>query len=130
MSWSVREPPLPICGVFAAGDIALALAGRLAQSDAAVEVFLGHDAIIAVGGAEALLWVDGAVWLGRDGQMLCPTMLRSSVPSDLVVSAARGVAEVDGVVVSMPGRTMILQRPAGKLDRSTLAEFARQGAGR
>ncbi len=123
VTWSSREPPLDICGVFGEGASAVKLAARLSADEQQVDVFLGNRALVAIGEPDDLPWVDNATWLGRDGSLLCPTTLRPNVPAALLVAAIRRAGEVDGVAVSTPDRALVLRRPPGAFDRAALADF-------
>ena len=126
VTWDVREPPLAICGVFATGHVAAALAQRIAQDDAPLDVFISEHTIAAIGDAELLPWVDGATWLGRDGSLLCPTALTPSVSPKLISTAIRRSVNREGLVVSTPELTLLLQRADGQLDRAALQAFSQR----
>ncbi len=88
--WIAREPPLAPVAVGAFGVVASSLRARLlAESDAALSALrgvAGEGAIVVVGASEALPWVDGARWLGRDlaaPSLLLPTSERPSVDAGL-----------------------------------------------
>lgn len=83
-----RAEPLPVSVVLARGEAARALAARLiarfdGERDARSRVSIvrslhgGEPVLVALGSAEDLPWVDGAVWLGRDPE--APTLLLPAV---------------------------------------------------
>lgn len=94
LRWQVREPPLEPLAAAATGPAARALAERLlAMPDerlAALRGVAGPELVLVQGAAEALPWVDGAQYLGRDPEapgLLLPTSLRPGVPLPLVERA-------------------------------------------
>lgn len=96
ISWRPREVPLVPRVAVARGDAARALARRLrALDDAALAALDGAagDGVIAVAGAaDALPWVDGVIYLGRDDAapaLLVPTALAPELPVALVERAIR-----------------------------------------
>lgn len=96
-AWVPREVPLAVRGVAAHAAVAHALWMRLmACDDRALArwrgVAAGADLVLL---GDELPWVDGAVWLGRDGDApawLLPTALRPSLPCALLVRAVPGAA--------------------------------------
>lgn len=96
VAWVPREVPLAVRGVAAWAGAAHALWKRLmAADDATLARWRGLAAgadIVVLGDDPP--WVEGAVWLGRDGDApawLLPTALRPSLPTALVVRAIGGV---------------------------------------
>jgi len=94
LRWRVREPPLEPLAAAATGDAARALARRLlAMPDerlSALRGVAGAGVLLVMGAADALPWVDGAQYLGRDPEapgLLLPTALSPAVPLPLVERA-------------------------------------------
>ncbi len=130
--WHPRDPPLAVAGVLGRGVVARRLAATLVDrgtgDDVGVEVHLGRDVLVAVGAEGRLGWVDGAVWLGRDGPLLCPTVLRPIVPAGLVAAAVARRATDRGLVVATPDDAFVLARSEGRLDVNALRSFAAEAA--
>jgi hypothetical protein len=79
--------PVAVVGL---GRVAGALASRLLQlGDEPLHELrgaAGANVLVALGATEALPWVDGAIYLGRDAdapRLLLPTMVRPAVAADL-----------------------------------------------
>jgi hypothetical protein len=99
VGWRSRDEPLAVVGAAAAGDAARALATRvLARTDEALAKLRGVAsarssdtvAIVVLGDAADLPWLDGIVYLGRDPRapsLLVPTFLEPDVPIELVERA-------------------------------------------
>jgi hypothetical protein len=113
ISFVPRAGSLDPAAVVATGPAARALAQRLVRlSDAALAALRGvsGDGLIAlIGDAEALPWVDGVAYLGRDAgapRLLLPTTLRPVVALDVferaVVRHAGGLAGPWAVLTSPP----------------------------
>lgn len=95
VTWMDREPPLEPCAVTAWGPIAQSLAKRLLELDRAASSRLvgvgGPNAIVVLGAATSLPWVDGVVYLGRDSSapaLLLPTHLNPVIPGPFVLEQA------------------------------------------
>lgn len=87
-----REPPLAPCAVVATGEAARALVARLrVRSDLrGLRGVAGEDAVVLLGEAEALPWVEGVRYLGRDPQapgLLLPTTLAPELPPAVLLRA-------------------------------------------
>jgi hypothetical protein len=98
--WGPRDEPLAPIAVAARGSAARALAARLARRDDAslgrLTGVAGPSLLIALGEADALPWVDGVVYLGRDPgapSLLLPTTLAPDAPIALIERAILGRAE-------------------------------------
>jgi MoxR-vWA-beta-propeller ternary system domain bpX5 len=97
VSWRPRPVPLDPVGVAARGEAARAMAKRLlARWDRDEEALsrlsgvAGPDLIILLGDAQALPWVEGAAYLGRDAHapsLLLPTNREPAVPLPLLERA-------------------------------------------
>ncbi|MCP3878710.1 MAG: hypothetical protein GY701_10020 [Sulfitobacter sp.] len=113
LGWLRREPPLAVAGVLAQGGVASEFASRLADTlgpASDVRVLVGDDCLVALGESGDLPWVDGAVWLGLDGPLFCPTTLQPNVPPDVAARAVTKHAGSGGVVVLTP--TIAFSAPA------------------
>ncbi|WP_394847018.1 hypothetical protein LZC95_06065 [Pendulispora brunnea] len=87
VTFSARGDPLEPVGVVGVGPAALALARRvLAEDNATLARWRGvtaQNALLLLGASDALPWVDGAHYLGRDPaapRLLMPTTHRPDVP--------------------------------------------------
>lgn len=94
-----REPPLAPVAAWARGAAGQALLrALLARGDEALAPLRGVHAgevVIVTGPADALPWVDGVAYLGRDEEapsLLLPTTLRPVVATELVERALRSRA--------------------------------------
>lgn len=88
--FSPRPDPLVPAAAAACGKVALALAKRLSQFGddelASLRGAASRDVLIVTGDAEALPWVDGTVYLGRDPlapRLLLPTTMQPDIAPDL-----------------------------------------------
>ncbi|MFO0625830.1 MAG: hypothetical protein U0325_09465 [Polyangiales bacterium] len=98
LTWTPREPPLPVRGVALRGAAAVAVCARLGEADEATlralrGVAAGADVVLL---GDAPPWAPDGVWLGRDDDApgwLVPTATRPSVPLPLLLRAlaSRGV---------------------------------------
>lgn len=113
VEWIPRGEPLAPIAVAARGSVARALAARLARRDDAALARLtgvaGPSLLIALGESDALPWVDGVVYLGRDPHapsLLVPTALAPDVPIALLERAllgrGEGIAAPIAVLVDPP----------------------------
>jgi hypothetical protein len=132
--WTQREQALTPIGVTAVGDRARALARRLLRGDLAMpmERLRGaatDDALVLLGAAADLPWVDGAIYLGKDpkaGSLLIPTNMIPSVPIDALeralVSRFAGIAPP---IVVLPAHGRVFSAaPALPLGRQHLINWA------
>jgi hypothetical protein len=97
IAWRAREQPLPPSAAVAIGPDASRLAERLStRDDAALARLVGvwsrekSGAIVVIGEAADLPWIDGVRYLGRDPRapaLLVPTTLEPDVPIELVARA-------------------------------------------
>ena len=122
----------------ATGEVARSLALRLLDMDDDQLGQLrgaGGDSVLAVlGEANALPWVDGAIYLGRDPaapRLLIPTMLRPDIASDVferAIAARMGTAPAPWAVLpeeslstSAHPRPLLVSVAAGlTIDRASL----------
>ncbi|WP_437668965.1 hypothetical protein [Sorangium sp. So ce131] len=111
VSWTPREPPLPASAVAAWGEPARALGARLLRLDDASLARLrgaaGPRAIVVLGDAADLPWVDGVVYLGTDADapaLLLPTNARPSAGAALFARAlARRFPAAAPPIAVLPG---------------------------
>ena len=94
INWHFREDPRLPAAVVASGDTAKELARKLLASDdtkwASWKGVATSDAIVLLGEAESLPWVDGVAYLGSDERaphLLLPTNREPNVPLDLLQQA-------------------------------------------
>jgi hypothetical protein len=94
INWHFREEPRVPAAVVASGDPAKELARKLLASDdtkwANWKGVATSDAIVLLGEAESLPWVDGVAYLGSDERaphLLLPTNREPNVPLDLLQQA-------------------------------------------
>ena len=100
IEWGPRLHPLVPLAVYARGEAAAALLRRLlARGDAELALLSGvvtaasapgARAVVVLGEAALLPWVDGVVYLGRDQgapELLLPTALEPRVPAALLEKA-------------------------------------------
>jgi hypothetical protein len=92
--WHFRKEPRVPAAVVASGDPAKELARKLLASDdtkwASWKGVATSDAIVLLGEAESLPWVDGVAYLGSDERaphLLLPTNREPNVPLDLLQQA-------------------------------------------
>jgi len=108
--WVPREPPLEPAALFARPPAAWVLLRRLGQLASErrerLRGLAGEAGVFVQGPADALPWVDGAIYLARaEGApgLWLPTHRRPDVPIDLYARALRRAAErPSGDVVVLP----------------------------
>jgi len=131
LTWRLRAQPLPVCGVLLRGDSSRTFSARVADRNdvaSSLRLAVGDGYLVAVGDASDLPWVDGAVWLGRDGPILCPTTLQPDMPSALVAGALMRNGH-RGLVVATPAIAFVSDLPAGPPSTAQLVQLAQGGAG-
>lgn len=121
LAWLPRAAPLAVSAAYAAGEAARALARRLLAREALGELAgVAGDALLLVIG-EALPWVDGIVYLGRDPdapRLLLPTALAPTIAPAVLDALVPGA----GPAAVVPGRIV----PCGEaraIDRDRLAAW-------
>jgi len=128
LGWQRREPPLPIAGVIAEGKAAIALVERLAdrmrKETVDVSVYTADRMFVVLGEAQELPWIDGATWIGRDGQLLCPTALVPDLPTDLVTRAVRRSYVGTGPTIVTPFRAFLAREASRPPTLKQLAAIA------
>lgn len=132
IEWSPREPPLQPVAVMAAGRAAAALARRLltcsADDLASLQGVVSASAVVILGEEEALPWVDGALYLGRDPvapRLLLPTTSMPSVPvAWLERSLLARIEAQDAPWALAPTLALLVSAAAAlPLDRSRIEEW-------
>jgi hypothetical protein len=122
--------PIAVVGL---GRVAGALARRLMQLDDeplhALRSAAGDDVLVVLGATEALPWVDGVHYLGRDPdapRLLLPTMVRPAVAADAFERAiARHAAALPSPwAVLHDARRVFSIAHAGPIDRDLLGRWS------
>jgi hypothetical protein len=133
IGWRIRGEPLRPAAVFGAGPIAARLVAALLERierGADVEVHAGHDLVLAIGDADNLPWVDGAVWLGAEAGMLVPTTLELTPEPHLVARAVAKAVGADAAwIVLTPDGIVVGRRAVGRPDLGRLRELAHSPTG-
>ncbi|HYM00395.1 MAG TPA: hypothetical protein VEZ90_15685 [Blastocatellia bacterium] len=155
--WDARETPLVPCGAWASGQAARRLAHRLLAFD---DQHLGklsglartpmnisednvsedslserHALLIVIGEEQALPWVDGVRYLGRDElapSLLLPTNLKPSVPLPvferaLLDRASRSRADLPLLVIPEPPSICWAGRARPIVRETLIARFLSSG---
>jgi hypothetical protein len=126
-----NEALVPTC-VVGVGAAARALAERaLLLEDTQLRELTGvttRDAIVLLGAPEALPWVDGVRYLGRDPEaplLLLPTEIRPDVPSDVLERAIvrQNLALAPPVAVLADPPTLITVAAARPVERAALRRW-------
>jgi hypothetical protein len=105
-----REPPLAPCAAAATGEAARALVARLRRRGdlRGLRGVAGADAVVVLGEAAGLPWVEGVQYLGRDPEapgLLLPTTLAPELPpAVLFLALARLVGEAELPLAVLAGR--------------------------
>jgi hypothetical protein len=127
-----RPDILDPIAVVGSGLVAVALAQRLQRlADEALHQLrgaAGDDVLVVLGAADALPWVDGVNYLGRDPaapRLLLPTTVRPAVAADAFERAiARHVAALPGPWAVLPDlRRVFSVMHAGPIDRDVLGRW-------
>lgn len=125
--WNSRETPLRPTGILGFGSAAATLADLLARRLSTfgddLQVHAGKDLLVALSGHD-LPWVDDAIWLGRDGHLLCPTTLAPDLPTDLIADGAQRLAGAKGNVVATPSAMLVLPVPVRSPSKEQLESIA------
>jgi hypothetical protein len=131
--WLQRETALTPVGVAAVGDRARALARRLLRGD--LDTSMEHlrgaatdDALVLLGRATDLPWVNGAIYLGKDsraGSLLVPTNMIPSVPIDALERSLAGrFANISPPIVVLPAHGLVFSAaPALPLGKDHLTRW-------
>ena len=111
-SWHRREPALPAVAVLGIGPVAAALteaAHALLADGAKLHLVADPEYLVVLGEETALPWVDGARYLGWDGNALTLTTHRVLPAADLWREAALTAAGADAasLVIVLPDQVLI-----------------------
>jgi hypothetical protein len=121
--WSPREVPLPARAVIATGAAAKALGRRLVELDTDSLCAVAGDDVLVVFG-DALPWIDGVTYLGRDDSapaLLLPTALAPSVPAAVLEAAIRKRIPRAAPVAVLPSPARLVDCGAAReIDRDRL----------
>ncbi|MBX3166861.1 MAG: hypothetical protein KF760_05590 [Candidatus Eremiobacteraeota bacterium] len=91
LSWSARARPLAVEGCWAEGAAAAELQAKLTRRALKLQTAHFQDGLVVLG--SEVPWVDGATFLGREGQIYMPTMWQPNLPYEwLVAGLARKAA--------------------------------------
>ncbi|MEZ5378289.1 MAG: hypothetical protein R2733_17430 [Acidimicrobiales bacterium] len=115
VGWGPREPPLGVVGIMVEGASRALYAALLADRVDAFEdlrVVVGERYLIALSDSDALPWFEGAIWLGMDDGLLCPTTLAPDLPARLVRRAVCRGQKSAAVVVATPSMAALASPPA------------------
>lgn len=103
IEWRARATPLEPCAALAAGAVAARLARRLLtvgdRGGVRLRAVAGAGLLCVLGDAEALPWVDGIEYLGRDPRapaLRMPTSLEPSLHPELLERALLHRADAVG----------------------------------
>lgn len=126
VAWRSLEPPRTATAVIAqaAGAAGLASAtARRVRGGAQLRAAASMDILLVLGSTDDLPWAPDIMYLGRDGQVLVPTVLTPDVPIDLLAQAARETFPA-GTAASqlalLPGRAIAFDLSAGTVDPAWL----------
>jgi hypothetical protein len=124
MRWTRQEPPLAPVGVLARGPAARALGSRALEALDGLSGLISRDLLLLLGPEQALPWVDGATWVGRQDLLLLPTLSRPEVPLDLLCKAiARDHPTLAPPWLMLPEPELLLGAGIARaLDRTRLEE--------
>jgi hypothetical protein len=120
--------PLVARAVVGAGEASKRLGRRLAElgedSLHALAAVAGDGLLVVLGDQDALPWVDGVVYLGRDESapsLLLPTALAPTVPSALLEIAVRRIVARAAPVAMLPSLARLVPCGAARsIDRALL----------
>jgi MoxR-vWA-beta-propeller ternary system domain bpX5 len=121
-SWEQREPPLPPAAVLAKGDVVPRLAQRLLNRETHqraddLRAATSADALLIIGSAEELPWVDGVVYLGWEDGLLVPTTLRPTPPPYLLARAIERLSPTPPTLRALvPGLLFVSEYPSRAID--------------
>ena len=129
--WNEREYPLKPVAVVAQGGAAAAMARRLLACDeetlANLQGVCGPGLLGILGREEALPWVDGALYLGREPgapHLLIPTWLQPSAPLEALAERLLAHVQLPPPFAVLPEeKTVFSFNPARAIDRATLQQW-------
>lgn len=128
IEWAPRPEPLVAVAVCAFGPVSGRLAAATVGASArnpSLATAVGDNALLVLGEADALPWVDGVAYLGDVGGVLMPCV---SQPLDevMAVRAARALGAQGQVVAVLPNHLLRIERPRPPIDISRLTEHAKR----
>ncbi|WP_224362673.1 bpX5 domain-containing protein [Hyalangium versicolor] len=131
VTWSPRPEPLAALAVAGVGPVALSLARRaLAAEDSQLSAWsgvAGSGVLVLLGDTQSLPWVDGAVYLGRDGaapSLLLPCALAPEVAPALLERALVAWAASGTPLAVLPRPGLLVPVGAARpVARETLASW-------
>jgi hypothetical protein len=137
VTWSPRLEPLAALAVAGVGPVAQALARRALASDdqqlGAWSGVAGSGVLVLLGQTESLPWVDGAVYLGRDGaapSLLLPCALAPEVAPALLERALVAHAAVGTPLAVLPRAGLLIPLGSARpVARETLAAWLKMAEG-
>ncbi len=137
MTWSPRLEPLAALAVAGVGAVALALARRALASDeqqlGAWSGVAGSGVLVLLGETDSLPWVDGAVYLGRDGaapSLLLPCALAPEVAPALLERALVAHAAVGTPLAVLPRPGLLIPLGSARpVARETLTAWLKAAEG-
>jgi len=98
LSWSPRAQPLTVEGCWAEGAAAAALQAKLSARSLKVQTAHFDEGLLVL--AAEPPWVDGCLFLGREGQIYMPTMWQPSLPYEWLQAGLRKLAPGPWVLLS------------------------------
>jgi hypothetical protein len=137
VTWRPRLEPLAALAVAGVGAVALALARRALGADdqqlAAWSGVAGSGVLVLLGETDSLPWVDGAVYLGRDGaapSLLLPCALAPEVAPALLERALVTQAAAGTPLAVLPRSALLIPLGSARpVARETLAAWLKAAEG-
>jgi hypothetical protein len=137
VTWSPRREPLAALAVGGVGAVAVALARRALAADdkqlGAWSGVAGSGVLVLLGETDSLPWVDGAVYLGRDGaapSLLLPCALAPEVAPALLERALVAQAAVGTPLAVLPRSSLLIPLGSARpVARETLAAWLKASEG-
>jgi hypothetical protein len=134
LSWTRREPPLPVAAVACQVQeltALLAATARRVELGRELKVVSGPGGGVVLGAAEDLPWFPGAVYLGWDAGVLVPTTRAPSLPVDfLAPSLRRRLPEGHGLLALLPWGVLAAPVPRAAVDLAALQSHPIMSTGR
>ena len=134
LEWLPRAQALPAVAVAASGAAGTQLLQALARLDPlpALEGVVSANEVVVLGPFDALPWVEGAVYLGREPEaptLLLPTTLKPAVPLPWLASAVVALCPVGRVAVLPQSRRIVPLHAARLIESHTLRAALLGGEG-
>ncbi len=85
LSWIARDQALPPEACWAEGNVAQALKDKVVGSTRNDLRLAQAENVLVVIGFD-LPWVDGLIYLGREGELYLPTLWKPEIPQDWLVA--------------------------------------------